>query len=184
MNLDRSPLTLEEQARETIKSALRRGSPIADALRFAGVPRRTFRTWEKIGREEYERLIEAGPDAEPEPHLAPYVEFVEALEQARSEGVNILLDRIWNASRETRDEAGNLVGLGSWQAAAWLLERTDPAHFSRRIEVASEEAFRRPVIEVDETLALFEERIAQIQARRGRVIEATAIEVATDDATD
>lgn len=177
MDLDRSPLTLQEQARETIKSALRRGSPIADALRFAGVPRRTFRTWEKIGREELERLIEAGPEADPEPHLAPYVEFVEALEAARSEGVNVLLDRIWNASRDERDQDGNLLTRGQWQAAAWLLERTDPAHFGRRIDLIAEVETRRPKIDEADAVAQFEDRINEIIMRRHRVIDTSSTEL-------
>lgn len=179
MDLQRSPLTLEEQSREAIKSALRRGSPIADALRFAGVPRRTFRTWEKIGREELERLIDAGdPDAEPEPHLAPYVEFVEALESARSEGINILLNRIWDASREIRDpETNEIVQRGTWQAAAWLLERTDPAHFGRRLDMIQEVELRRPKIDEADAVAIFEERINEIIMRRHRVIETSAQEL-------
>lgn len=180
MDLQRSPLTLEEQSREAIKSALRRGSPIADALRFAGVPRRTFRTWEKIGREELERLIDAGdPDAEPEPHLAPYVEFVEALESARSEGINILLNRIWDASREVRDpDTNEVIERGVWQAAAWLLERTDPKHFARRVEVIGDgDMPSRPKIDEADALTLFTQRIDEINARRSRVIEASSVEI-------
>lgn len=181
MDLEHSPLTLQDAARETIKAAMRRGSPISDALRFAGVPRRTFRTWEKIGREELERCIEAG--TEPEPHLAPYVEFVEALEAARSEGVNVLLNRIWDASRETTDTDGTVISRGSWQAAAWLLERTDPTHFARRIELVGDgEGARRPKVDEIDALSLFQQRIDEINARRGRVIETTASEVdATPD---
>lgn len=167
MDLERSPLNVAEQSRDIIKAALRRGSPIADALRLAGVPRRTWRTWVKIGEDELARCI--AEDCDPEPHLAPYVEFVQEAEQARSEGMNMLLDRIFQASADPKH----------WTAAAWLLERTDPQHFARRVhllETAQEEA---PVSQVEtaEVVNLLEQRLAQITARRSAFIDVTGREV-------
>lgn len=167
MDLDRSPLNVAEQSRDIIKAALRRGSPIADALRMAGVPRRTWRTWISIGEAELARCI--AEDCEPEPHLAPYVEFVQESEQARSEGVNILLDRIWRASEDPKH----------WTAAAWMLERTDPQHFARRVHLLEAAQDEAPVnrVETDEVVNILEQRLAQITARRSAFIEATATEV-------
>lgn len=169
MDLERSPLTIVEQSRDIIKGALRRGSPLADALRIAGVPRRTWRTWVKIGEDELARCM--AEDCDPEPHLAPYVEFVQDTEQARSEGVNVLLDRIWQASDDPKH----------WTAAAWLLERTDPQHFARRIHAIVDQQDDTPVTmstgEVTEVVSIIEQRFQQIIARRAALIDATSVDI-------
>ena len=176
MDLDRSPLTVVEQSRDIIKAALRRGSPIADALRIAGVPRRTWRTWVKIGEDELARCAAEG--CVPEPHLAPYVEFVEESEQARSEGVNVLLDRIWCASNDPK----------YWTAAAWLLERTDPQHFARRIHAIVDSQDDTPVTmttgEAAEVVNVIEQRFQQILARRTALIDATSVDITHEPETE
>lgn len=165
MDLERSPLGVAEQSREIIKAALRRGSPVADALRIAGVPRRTWRTWVRIGEDELARCI--AQDCDPEPHLAPYVEFITDVEQARSEGVNVLLDRVWQASNDPKH----------WRAATWLLAVQDPGHFATRVGVidAAQDAPAVSPVETDSVVNLLEQRLAQITARRQAVIEATAV---------
>jgi hypothetical protein len=172
MDLERSPLSVPEQSRGIIKAALRRGSPIADALRTAGVPRRTWRTWVKIGEDELARCI--ADDCDPEPHLAPYVEFVIDSEQARSEGINVLLDRVWRASDDPK----------YWMAASWLLERMDHQHFGRRIHAIEVQQDDTPVTppDVSGAMTLIEQRLAQIEERRQLFIDATSAEVPMTEA--
>ena len=167
MDLDRSPLTLAEQSRQLVTAGLRRGLPIAEALQAAGVPRRTWDAWRKVGEDEIARCAEEGCD--PEPHLAPFVEFVETAMQSRAEGAMVCLERIWAAAEN------------DWRAAAWMLERSMPTIFGRRTistTIVETETITR--IDPSDGISLMTERIAQIEARvalAGGAIDTTGTDV-------
>lgn len=157
---------MAEQSRQLVTAGLRRGLPIADALKAAGVPERTWSTWKKLGEEEAQRCWEEGVD--PEPHLAPYVEFIDEAQKARAEGAMLLLERIFAAS------------VDDWRAGAWLLERSMPLAFGRRtitMQVSAEsETIAAAQIDASDGISLMAQRIAQIEARRG-AIETTSSEI-------
>lgn len=110
------PLKLTAKVQETICNAIKAGSYSEIAARYAGISAPTFYKWMALGD---------GEKAE-----SPYKEFREAVENARaaSEVRNIGL---------IQQAANN----GTWQAAAWFLERTAPARWGRRsaLEVTGSE---------------------------------------------
>jgi transposase len=93
------PPKLDEQTIEDIARLVRVGTPISGAAQTVGISTSTFYSW-----------LERGESTKPAD--APYRKFREAIEQARAEGEVLLVQRIQNAAAK-----------GSWQAAAYLLER-------------------------------------------------------------
>ena len=102
-----SKLTSEVEAR--IVEAVELGATWERAADAAGIGASTLREWRQRG--------EAGE--------APFSAFLAALKRAEGDGVARALRTIRQASES-----------GTWQAAAWLLERRYPADYGRRTEVA------------------------------------------------
>lgn len=102
-----SKLTSEVEAR--IVEAVELGATWERAADAAGIGASTLREWRQRG--------EAGE--------APFAAFVAALKRAEGDGVERALRTIRMAAES-----------GTWQAAAWLLERRYPADYGRRTEVA------------------------------------------------
>jgi hypothetical protein len=117
MDLAKSPLSTSEQARAAIVTYVEKGVPLADACGALGVPRRTFTFWRNLGVREIERCQKEGVD--PEPHLAPYVEFVEDLDLAHSKGIVRHIERLDKAAEDP----------DNWKALTWLLGRMDQRTF-------------------------------------------------------
>lgn len=99
--------------------ALRSGNFIDDACQYAGIAESTYYSWMDRGRRERAR-INAGE--KPETAEAPWLELFDKVQQARSEAVVRNVHLIQRAASD-----------GTWQAAAWFLERTRPDKFGRRI---------------------------------------------------
>ena len=93
------PPKLDDRLTEEIARLVRGGTPVTGAAQTAGIGRSTFYLWMERGEST------AAQDA-------PYRKFREAIEKARAEGEALLVQRIQNAAAK-----------GSWQAAAYLLER-------------------------------------------------------------
>lgn len=104
----RTKLTPEVQ--ERIVSALRAGNYMDTAAQYAGIGESTLHRWIATGREE---------DA---PEI--YKEFREAVERARAEAEVRNVHLIQQAAQG-----------GTWQAAAWFLERSHPGKWGRREKV-------------------------------------------------
>lgn len=102
-----SKLTSEVEAR--IVEAVELGATWERAADAAGIGASTLREWRQRG--------EAGEE--------PFSAFLAALKRAEGDGVARALRTIRQASES-----------GTWQAAAWLLERRYPADYGRRTEVA------------------------------------------------
>lgn len=141
----------EAPTSEVIVRALRVGAYVEDAAQSAGVAVATVYNWLARG-EEHRDSNGKTPARE-----KPYVEFLEAVEKARADAVVANLALVRKAAQR-----------GSWQAAAWWLERTRPDKFGRRdrhevdvsgkteskvtIEIPSTDEFERQVAEVYERL--------------------------------
>lgn len=108
---------ITEQVTESLKQALRGGNDVETAAHFAGVSVANVYRWLEVGKFESER-ISAGEKANPE--NAQYVEFWEELRKARAEAIVRNVTYIQNAAKS-----------GSWQAAAWWLERAVPEQYAR-----------------------------------------------------
>ncbi len=108
------------------------------AARAIGLDRMTWYSWR--------RRAEAGEE--------PFLTFLDRISEAWVESEDVLLGRITEAAhgvterkvtrRMRTDEDGRKEVVGEetvettkryWAAAAWLLERTRPAHYARRTEV-------------------------------------------------
>ena len=99
--------------------ALKAGNYVDDACAYAGIAESTYYLWMERGRRAAAALA-AGET--PKPADAPYVEIMESASRARSAAVVRNVNFINRAASE-----------GTWQAAAWWLERTRPDKFGRRL---------------------------------------------------
>lgn len=122
------PLKLTPAVQETICKAISAGNYSEIAARYAGVASTTFYKWMALGEGENAK--------------DPFREFREAVENAR-------------ATAEVRNIAmiQQAANNGTWQAAAWYLERTAPNRWGRRSSVEVTGAEGGPVrmdISIDE----------------------------------
>lgn len=106
---------LTPEVQSNIVQALRAGNYQETAAKFAGISQQTYYTWLRRGAEEPDSI---------------YAEFLEAVERAK-------------AAAEVRDIAliDKAANDGSWQAAAWKLERKYPQRWGRitRTEISGPE---------------------------------------------
>lgn len=96
-------LTLTEEITAQLEAILRAGNYLDVACNAVGIARRTFDKWVEYGR--------AG--------RAEYVDFAVRMDKARATGEVRNVAVIASAATD------------SWQAAAWLLERTAPERWAR-----------------------------------------------------
>lgn len=99
------PSKLTPAVQATVVDALRAGHYQEQAARLAGISPSTFYDWKDRG--------ESGEQ--------PYSEFLEAVEKARAEAEDLYLGIVRTAAEN-----------GTWQAAAWWLERSMPRKWGRR----------------------------------------------------
>lgn len=118
----RRPKLLDADVQRTLTAAIRAGATHDAAAAHAGIDRATFYRWMDRGRTERERIA-AGE--EPNPDETPYRDICDAIEKAHADAEIRNIAVIQNAA------AG-----GTWQAAAWWLERRMPSKYARRVEVA------------------------------------------------
>lgn len=116
------PTKLTPERQERIIGAIRGNAPNEIAAAFAGISEQTFYNWINRANEDEK----AGRATE-------FVEFLEAIEKAQAENEieNLLIIR---SSAKGQPTAEGVPGTpGTWQAAAWLLERRHPERYGRRI---------------------------------------------------
>lgn len=146
-----SLLTPERQA--NIVNLIAAGNYIETACQAAGISHQTWHNWQNRGKTERERL-NVQKDAQPDPREAPYVDFVDAVEKAFAEAEARNLAIIQNAA----------IG-GTWQAAAWILERTRGKKYVRteRAEVSGPEG---SPMRIDVSTEDLERKISKILEKR------------------
>jgi transposase len=139
------PTLLTAERQQTILDLIAAGNYIDTATKAAGISHQTLYNWIARGTTERERL-QVNPDAEPDPKEQKYLEFLEESEKAFAiaEARNMAI-----IQRAAHD--------GTWQAAAWILERTRGKRYQRvdkseisgpeggplRISVSTEELERK-----------------------------------------
>ena len=103
------PTKLKPELTEALVSIFERGQTSIDsACHLVGIGPRTFHAW-----------MERGRDGDPE-----YTQFQQAIEKARAGAVQSYLEVIHTAAQN-----------GTWQAAAWWLERVLPEQYGRKTTV-------------------------------------------------
>lgn len=135
------PTEIDSLKVETLVTALRTGNYFEHACAFAGLSPSTVYRWLERGRKERE-IIEQGN--KPDPNEMHYVELCDTIEKARAEAVVRNVGIIQKAANN-----------GTWQAAAWWLERTMPTQFGRQIKAEVTSIDRASDVDADI------ERIAQ-----------------------
>jgi transposase len=114
-----APSKLDDLVAQRIVAAVEVGAPWYMAAAAGGIAPSTLREWKQRARDGEE----------------PYAAFLARLQKAEAAGAVAMLDVIQNAARE-----------GTWQAAAWTLERRYPKQFALRrpepqpLTVTAEEA--------------------------------------------
>lgn len=134
------PSKLTDAIRDKIVEAILAGNYQDAAARYAGIDPATYYRWMQKG--------DGADDA--------YGEFREAIENAKATAE---VENVAIIKRAARD--------GTWQAAAWWLERTRPQKFGRkeRYEVTGAEGGS---LQVDVSMQDLEEKVSRIlDSRKG-----------------
>lgn len=138
---------------EAILEALKSGCYVETAAIYGGVSTSLVYQWCDRGRKERERL-EIFPDAEPDATEVPFMDFLEEVEKARANAEIRAVMQIQRAASE-----------GTWQAAAWYLERSYPKKWGRtdHTEITGEGG---GAIKVDVATDELERKILAIASKR------------------
>jgi transposase-like protein len=117
--------SLTPEAKKTIVDALSLGAWVEDAARSAGIHPATFYAWMDRGEAEFGN----GEATE-------FSEFYEDATRARVQGRIVAVGHLRRAMPE------------DWRAAAWYLERSDPANWGRREHLTHTGSMRTEVVEI------------------------------------
>jgi len=111
------PMTVEHPRFRKLIDALAAGNYMNIACKHAGIAESTVYKWLAEAREELQNLDEQDADGAVKHRV---VEMAEAIEVARAEAETRNVFLIQKAASD-----------GTWQAAAWWLERTSPKRWGR-----------------------------------------------------
>ena len=143
----RKVIPLDDPRVGRLIEALKAGNYLEHACDFAGIGKSTVYRWLDRGQQESEN-IEQG--MKPDRHEAQYLELWDAIKRARGEATIRNVAVINNAARG-----------GTWQAAAWWLERTAPQQFGRTMKAEITGEGGKP-IEMSVTVNALEAKIAAL----------------------
>ena len=101
--------------------ALRAGNYMDTAAMYAGISKQTLYNWLAKGRATREKVANGGIASYQE---AKFIELIDAVEKARADAEVRNVHLIQQAAQG-----------GTWQAAAWFLERSHPGKWARREKV-------------------------------------------------
>lgn len=110
--------TVNDERVKVLINSLKNGAYVETACAYSGIGTSSVYRWIERGKAEDERLQNGDT---PNPEETPYWEIWDAIEKARSEAMLRNITLIQTAAQS-----------GSWQAAAWFLERTNPKLYGRR----------------------------------------------------
>ena len=111
------PSKLTDDVQQRIVAALAAGNYQDTASAYAGINKQTFYNWMERGRAERDRINNGEKARKNETR---YVDFLDAVESARAGAEVRSVHLISKAANE-----------GTWQAAAWFLERSHPQRWGR-----------------------------------------------------
>ena len=100
--------------------ALAAGHFVDEACQYAPIHKSTYYRWLQQGEALEEKVKQGGTLTAEETKIS---ELCDSLKKAEVAGQNAALDTIREAIRG-----------GTWQAAAWWLERTNPQQFGRKVQ--------------------------------------------------
>lgn len=131
------PTKLTADIQQKIVSALTAGNYQETAAAYAGVARATFYNWLARGQAERDSIAAGG---KPNKSEAAYAEFLDAVESARAQAEIRSVALIQKAAND-----------GTWQAAAWYLERSHPQKWGRlnRTEISGPDGGPIETVDID-----------------------------------
>lgn len=110
-------MSIQDGIIEKLTQALRGGNDIETASHFAGTSVANVYRWLELGKIEAEKVAMGQPV---DKKNSSYLEFWEELRKARAEAIVRNVAYVQNAAKN-----------GSWQAAAWWLERSVPESYAK-----------------------------------------------------
>jgi hypothetical protein len=133
----RKVVGIDDPQVKQLLSALQAGNFVEDACDFAGIAKSTVYRWLDRGLQESDSIA-AGE--KPNKNERVYLELWDAIKSARAEAKVRNVAIIQNAAKN-----------GTWQAAAWWLERTAPQQYGRRLsaEISGEDGGAIKVVTVN-----------------------------------
>lgn len=145
------PTKFNVEIANAIIENLRLGNYIEHASAAAGLAKSTLYAWLERGRKEQER-INAG--LEPDEAESEFMEFSNAVEKARAEAVARNVAIIQKSAHS-----------GTWQAAAWWLERTQQQIFGRKQQLEHTGA-EGQAIKLEVSTQEIEDKVKQVLSQR------------------
>lgn len=140
---------LTPQVQEGIINSIRLGNYQDHASLANGISVSTFYNWLERGKKERERIEDL--ELSPNPKEALYLDFLEAVEKAKAEAIQRNVGIIQKAA-----------SIGSWQAAAWYLERTVPTIYGRKQQVALQGVENGAPVQVTVDTKDLEDKVSRI----------------------
>ena len=147
------PTALTKEVHDLIVDAIKLGNYQDHAANAAGITATTFYNWMDRGKRERERL--STTDEKPNPKETIFLEFFESIEKAKALAIAQNVAVIQRAA-----------ATGTWQAAAWWLERTSGKIYGRRQQLEHSGNAENPIaLSVDVTE--LENKVNRILGSRG-----------------
>jgi len=119
--MSRSAPTIKDENVQRLLLALDTGHYLDRAARLAGLSRQTVYNWLHHGDQARSKL-DTGQTLDDREQS--YFEIAEAIIQAKESAAHRALSAVMEAANS-----------GTWQAAAWYLERTDSEHYGRTTQL-------------------------------------------------
>lgn len=113
------PITIQDPKFQRLVEALAAGNYMNVACEYAGIGETTVYRWLAEARDEFAAVSQGRV---PDKDKARVVELADAITNARAEAETRNVFLIQKAAKE-----------GTWQAAAWWLERTSPKRWGRYV---------------------------------------------------
>lgn len=148
----RKRMTLQDQKVQRLLNALKAGHFVQEACQYAPISEQTYYRWLREGQALDARAA-AGERLNAEEEALR--ELCEAIKLAEVSGQNNALDKIREA-----------INAGTWQAAAWFLERRNKK-WSNRTEVTGPDGGPVQTVTVEDVDAKIRNLIAASEADRG-----------------
>jgi hypothetical protein len=148
----RKRITIDDPRIDRLLNALKAGHFVEEACKYAPISEQTYYRWLREGA-ALDARAEAGETLTPEEQAQR--ELCEAIKAAEVSGQNAALDLIRSA-----------IAAGTWQAAAWFLERRNKK-WSNRTEITGPDGGPVQTVTVDDLDTKLRNLIDASKADRG-----------------